>query len=187
MRKVFPIASLLLLILISISSCKKNSDSGGGNPLTDFYLRFKNNGVQNEYKAHAEGNFNRASGANYNSIVGATKVQFEATKSNMVVAVTTVGKAALNKTYTNYTTATAGLEKAKLLQLAFYDETGKFFMSWGDEYLSLMPAGSVADARLTITESTSAYIKGTFSGTLFTSGYTSKITITDGEFYLKAN
>lgn len=185
MRKVFPVVQLILLVLISISSCTKNSGGGGGNPPQNFYLRFKNNGVQNEYKAHAEGNFNRVSGANYNSIVGATKVQFEATKNNMTIGLTTIGKASPNTTYTNYTTATA--TKAKLLQLAFYDEAGKFFMSWGEEFLSIMPAGSTADARVVITEATSEYIKGNFSGTLFSQGYTSKITITDGEFYLKAN
>ena len=61
MRKAFPAVQFFFLILISVSSCKKNADGNGGSS-QDFYLRFKANGIQNEYKAHAEGNFNRVSG-----------------------------------------------------------------------------------------------------------------------------
>jgi hypothetical protein len=184
MRKIFPAIPFLLMILMAVSSCKKNDgDDGGSSP--EFFLRFKANGVQNEYKANTEGSFNKASGSNYISVVGATKIQFEATKSNMTIALTSIGIAVVNTTYTNYTSSTPGYVKGKLLQIAFYDENGKFYMSWGEEFLSLMPPGSVADSRVVITESTSAYIKGKFSGTLFTEGFTNKMIITDGEFYLR--
>jgi hypothetical protein len=49
----------------------------------------------------------------------------------------------------------------------------------------VLPAGTPSNARLVITEATSTYIKGNFSGTMLTQDYLSKLDITDGEFYLK--
>ena len=58
-------------------------------------------------------------------------------------------------------------------------------MSWSDDFVAVLPAGTPTNARLVITEATSTYVKGNFSGTMLTQDYLSKLDITEGEFYLK--
>lgn len=176
----------LIIALMSLLSCSKSKSTGGGSSATnEYYLKFKANGTQYEYRAHTEAIFNRQSGADYQCTLGGTKDAFIPTKSNMTVALTSVGANQTNLTYTNYATTAAGFKKAKILQLGFYDANGKFFMSWADELANLLPAGTPFNARLVLTEATSAHLKGNFSGTMLTQDYLTRLDITDGEFYLK--
>ena len=173
-----------IIALMYLLSCSKSKPASGSNA-NDFYLRFKANGTQLEYRAHVEAIYNKQSGADYITTLGGTKDQFIPTKSNMTVALTSVGVNQTNITYTNYATAAAGFKKAKILQLGFYDANGKFFMSWSDDFVSLLPAGTPINGRLILTEATSSTLKGNFSGTMVTQDYQSKVDITEGEFYLK--
>ncbi|MBC7826879.1 MAG: hypothetical protein H7122_03965 [Chitinophagaceae bacterium] len=185
MRKTYLSLPLFLMILISMSACTKSA-GGNGNASKDFYLRFKADGVQNEYRAHVEGNFNKPSGpTEYITILGGTKVQFEAKKSNMTLGLTTVGTTMLHTTYTNYSASAPGLKKAKLALISFLDENGKPYASWGEEFSLVLPPGSPIDVRLVITEASSTHIRGNFSGTLYSADFSAKIKITDGEFYLE--
>jgi hypothetical protein len=149
-------------------------------------MRFKANGVQKEYKANAMGRFNKPLGGatEYVSTLGGTKEQFEATKSNMTIALTTVGANNLNLMYTNYSTTAAGTKRPKLLQFGYFDENGKFYMSYADDMTFALPAGSPINSRLIVTEASSSFIKGTFTCILYSQDF-SKLEVTDGEFYLE--
>jgi hypothetical protein len=183
MKKLLSL-SLAIVVSMVIASCAKNQP--GGPAANDFFIRFKANGVQTEYRANAETIYNKPNGTTEHiTTLGGTKEQFEPKKSNMTVALTTVGDNSLNVTFTNYATSAAGFKKAKLLQLAFFDANGKFFMSWSDDFASILPPGSPINCRLVLTEATSSYLKGNFSGTLFSQDYSTKLEITNGEFYLK--
>ena len=185
MKKLLTLS--LVVIAVMIAGCRKSkSGGGGGGTSNDYYLRFKSNGTQFEYKAHPETIYNKANGATeFITTLGATKEQFVPTKSNITVALTTVGTNSLNTTFTNYTTTNAGFKKAKIMQLGFFDANGKFFQSWAEEFSSILPAGSPINCRLIFTEATSTYLKGNFSGTIFSSDYLTRLEITEGEFYLK--
>ena len=181
---LFPLIAVTFIVMFG---CSKSKSGGSGTTTTnDYYIRFKANGVQTEYKAHTETIYNKANGTTERmTTLGGTKEQFVPTKSNMTVALTTVGDNTLNVTFTNYATTAAGFKKAKILTLGFYDANGKFFMSWADEFSNILPAGSPINCRLVFTEATSTYLKGNFSGTLFSQDYLTRLEITDGEFYLK--
>ena len=179
MKKLLSIIAVTLLL-----ACSKSKPSGGSNA-NDYYIRFKAGGTQFEYRASAEAIFNKQSGSDYITTLGGTKDPFIATKSNMTVALTSFGVNQTNVTYTNYATTTAGFKKAKVLQLGFYDANGKFFMSWSDDFLLLIPAGTPTNSRLVLTEATATTLKGNFSGTMTTQDYLTKLDITEGEFYLK--
>ena len=177
-------ATTLIIALMSMVSCSKSKSSGGATT-NEYYIRFKANGTQFEYRAHTEAIFNKQSGTDYICTLGGTKDPFIANKSNITVALTSFGANQTNVTYTNYATTAAGFKKAKILQLGFYDANGKFFMSWSDDFANLIPAGTPFNARLVLTEATSAHLKGNFSGAMLTQDYLTRLDVTEGEFYLK--
>ncbi|HWB93579.1 MAG TPA: hypothetical protein VG605_17080, partial [Puia sp.] len=71
----------------------------------------------------------------------------------------------------------------------YYDSTAAGFLTMGafaDANGNVALPGVVANARLTISEMTSSYMKGTFSGTVYkSSSLIQYYSITEGEFYLK--
>jgi hypothetical protein len=183
MKITLTILPVLLSIVVVMNSCTKTDDKVDSN---NYYMRFKANGVQKEYKANAAGRFNKPLGGatEYVSTLGGTKAQFEATKSNLTIALTTVGTNSLNLIYTNYSTTAAGTKKPKLLQFAYFDENGKFYMSYAEDMTFALPAGSPINSRLIVTEASSSIIKGTFTCILYSQDF-SKVEVTDGEFYLE--
>lgn len=177
---------LVAIASITLSGCSKSKSGGGGGPAIDYYVRFKANGTQIEYKASAETIYNKQNGATERiTTLGGTKEPFVATKNNLAIALTTVGDNSVNITFTNYATSAASFKKAKLLQFAFLDGNGKSFQSWSDDFISVLPAGTPTNGRLIFTEATSVYLKGNFSATLLSQDYLTRIDITDGEFYVK--
>jgi hypothetical protein len=179
--------SVILAMLALLNACSK-SDSGGNNiPATSaYYMKFKLDGVQIEFKQNTDGVFNKPqSNGDYTCINGGTKEQFVATKNNIAVLMTTVGQHNLNTTYTCYKTTTAGFVKAKLLAVSYLDDNAFSWASWSEDLVAGLPAGTETKANLTITEANSTSIKGTFNAVLYNTGFTKKAVLTEGEFYLK--
>ena len=54
-----------------------------------------------------------------------------------------------------------------------------------EEFAPALPPGTETKATIKITEATTDFIKGSFSGVLYDEGYTTKLNITDGEFYAR--
>lgn len=145
-------------------------------------MRFEINGTQMEYKQQIEGNFNKATSAQYNSSVAGIKEQFIAGKNNISLLLATASETQTGVTYTNYTTTSSGMQKAKLANLVYIDENGKNYLSWMEEFTPALPVGTEIKALITIISTTSNTITGTFSGVLYSEDYATKLTITDGTF-----
>jgi|SRR5690242_3848902 hypothetical protein len=173
MRKSLPLFLFACLLALGITSCNKSSSSGSGN----FYM-----------KAQFDG-----SAKTFNSTVGAIK-------SNL-------GNG-------DYTLIISGLGTKEQLSLSLWSDkddftAGKTFtlnalggttynilayvapLGSSDpmsQWTSIYDYGNVPESfQCTITEATSTYIKGTFSGPIYenNSSAVSSKTVTEGEFYAK--
>lgn len=179
----------ILLTLCLISSCKKNfSGIDPTNQPTDYYIKFKANGVLTEYKKDAAGNFNVYSAsppASYGTSIYGSKVENQTTKdaASLLLSSTTENK--INRVYTSYSTSVSNHEKASLLSIGMFDSAGEFFMSWAQESVSVLPPGTLVNNTMVITAFSTAGIKGTFSGTLYNNNFSKRISITEGEFFVK--
>ena len=180
---------VIMAYLLLLNACSK-SNAGNNNPAppagSAYYMKFKIDGVQIEFKQNTTGVFNKAqSNGDYTNINGGTKEQFVATKNNIAVLMTTVGQQSLNTTYTCYKTNAVGFVKAKLLAVSYLDDNAVSWASWSEDLIAGLPAGTETKANLIITESNANSIRGNFNAVLYNSGFTKKAVLTDGEFYLK--
>lgn len=171
---------VLTCFIVTAFSCKKSERNSNEN--SAYYMRFKINGTQVEYKEQIEGNFNKATSSQYNSSVAGIKELFTPAKNNMSLLLATAVETQTGITYTNYTTTASGMQKAKLANLVYIDENGKNYLSWMEEFTPSLPAGTEIKALITITSTTSNTISGTFSGVLYSEDYTIKLNITEGAF-----
>lgn len=169
--------------MVMTYSCKKNNDDLGSGE--GYYIRFKINGTQTEYKAQVEGTFDKVTALQHNTSLAGLKEALVATKNNMTLLLATENETQPGVTYTSYATGRSGLQKAKLVNLVYIDETGKSYLSWMEEFAPALPSGTETNATIKITEATANYIKGNFSGVLYNKDYTAKLNITDGEFYAR--
>ncbi|HRO45470.1 hypothetical protein [Agriterribacter sp.] len=174
---------LLPGIMIMAYSCKKDNDTR--DPGSGYYIRFKINGTQVEYKGQVEGAFDKATALQHNTSLAGLKEALVATKNNMTLLLATDNETQTGLGYTSYTTGTSGMQKAKLVNLVYIDENGKNYLSWMEEFAPALPPGTETKAIIKITEATADYMKGDFSGVLYDEAYTVKFNITDGEFYAR--
>ena len=174
---------LLTGILMVAYSCKKDNDGTGSG--TGYYMRFKINGTQVAYKGQVEGTFDKVTSLQHNTSLAGLKDALVAAKNNMTLLLATENGTQTGLTYTNYTTGTKKKKKAKLVNLVYIDESGKNYLSWMEEFAPALPAGTETKATIKITEATTDYIKGIFSGVLYNENYSTKLNITDGEFYAR--
>ena len=155
--------SVVCLILFAIASCsKKNDDAAGGT----YYMHFKANGVQKEFTTGVQ-----AARADTEGLYDCILSGFSATANFSIIL---FDHAPISANF-NYTEAILPGTASPYAFIVYQDETNTTFISSGQQ--------SNAKASATITELGSNYVKGVFSGVLF-SGQT-QMNITDGEFYLK--
>ncbi|MFT3750146.1 MAG: hypothetical protein QM768_17645 [Agriterribacter sp.] len=169
--------------LFSVTGCKKDNDISGSG--SGYYMKFKINGTLIEHKGQAEGNFNKTTASVYAASFAGLKEALVAGKNNMSIILGTEGENKTGVTYTDYTITTGGFEKAKVLNIVYLDESGNTYMSWPEEFVPAIPPGTKIDANLKITDATSEYLKGSFSGSLYNSDYSKEFSVTEGEFYLR--
>ena len=174
---------LLPGIMIVVYSCKKNNDDIGSG--TGYYMRFKINGTQVEHKGQVEGTFNKVTALQHNTSLAGLRDPLLAAKNNMTLLLATENETQTGLTYTSYTVGTSGMQKGKLVNLVYIDENGKNYLSWMEEFAPALPVGTETKATIKITEATADHIKGIFSGALYDEAYTTKLNITDGEFYAR--
>lgn len=168
-----------------VFSCKKDSKKKDTDD-TAYYMRFKIDGAPVEYKGQVEGIFDKATSLQYNTSLAGLKEALNSAKNNMTVLLATEGETQTGKDYLSYTPAASGsMEKAKLASLVYFDENGKKFFSWMEELASALPPGIETKVVIRITEATDEYFKGSFSGVLYTEDYSTKLNVTDGDFYAR--
>ena len=187
-RKInFSFGTLLICIALFATSCKKDIPGPTASGTSEYYMRFKANGITKEYKFDCAGQLNKfqTNPDVYASHFSGAKDEYVVNKNVMTVILFTNAESLLNVTYTNYNTTSPVLIPARDLIISYSDETGEHYGSIYETALPYLPAGLVCNNLLRITEANSVYLKGTFSGTIYNNSYLKKIEITAGEFYLK--
>jgi len=185
--------AVLALVLLSFGQCKKNNSSanatGNGN---GYYLRFKLNGAAVDYESQAFISISLLSSSGLNTAVAAAyKDVYAGLKNAVTITVFSNNPIAAN---TGYNDPHKSYEKngAWISQsvITWYDSTGTAYLTAGllaDSTGHVSLNGVVADSKFTITELTTTYAKGTFSGTIYRSDFQRSAVISEGQFYLKRN
>lgn len=184
-------AVILTSFAFLIAGCKKG-DSGSGNHVTpDYYISFSVNGVQKKYTNQAIASLSFSSQSKlYDGILAGYQLSTVTTKSHIGLFIFD-NNAISAKAYQDPQKATAADgSKMTAVLINYYDDDGNGYLSMGpmvDENGNPLPGlnNVVADAKVTVTKITSGYVEGSFSGTLASTDFSSKIIITDGKFILK--
>lgn len=182
-------AAIILLSLV-FSSCKKSSSSGDPNSSSGYYMRFKLNGAQVEYTSQAFAGLSQVKGDSiYTAVLVAYKDVNAGTKNAVTITVFTKGPLATGIGYNDpLKTRKANGDLLPQTVIFWYDSTATGYLTAGtlsDASGNVPLPGVVANAKLTITDLTSTYVKGTFSGTVYRSDFAKSASITDGEFNLR--
>jgi len=199
MNKILSFSKALFVItigfMITIAGCKKSNDTNNGSGSgDDYYLKFKADGTQKEFKSQALITLLAKKDGLYSAVLqGYKDFEGQGTKDELGMIVMTNDEIVQGNTFQDPQKATDkdGMPIPKLI-MNFNDPSSNGYLSMGtlsDENgtVVLFP-DVVADAKLTISELTSGYAKGTFSGTVYLStdaNLKTKVKITEGEFYLK--
>jgi hypothetical protein len=187
----------VLVIVFALPGCKKSGGSGnsGGNGSggtgSGYYMKFKLNGVAVEFDSQpfAGISYNKQDSL-YTCVLTAYKDVNAGLKNAITVTLFSNNAIAAGVGYNDPAKARAANGTITPQNTVFYyDSTAIGFLTMGlfaDANGNILLTGIVADARLTITEMTAAYVKGTFSGTVYKSSTLMQYyTITEGTFYLK--
>lgn len=158
----FSFQTLVFVLLVALLGSCKNDDADTG---TDYFVRFNANGQKVEFKVHGSlvAAFGQ-SGSQYNAV-------FTGYDANTNISLQVFdNKAIVPATFTGYSLSGSTFVGALI---GYQDNTG-----------TLYTQGAVTpNSTITITELTSAAVRGTFSGTVKATGK-SDISITNGEFYV---
>lgn len=200
MNKLFSAIATVFCFLIFLSSCKKDKENAGSdnNPKGSYYIRFKANGIQQEFKSLpiAQSSYNSSQQVYVTGLLAYT--DSSKTDQNLVnIVIMSTTPLSAGAIYKDPLKTLSGADKVPQVIITYNDAQEKSFLSMGlfsDEagnFSTFIPDYDklVADANVTITEVTSTFVKGTFSGTVFNldsnSNVVSKMPLTDGEFYLQ--
>lgn len=168
-------AFLLIATVLTNFSCNKKSDDSVDTS-TDFFVKFKINGVQKEFKGMTNALFQTVpvTPAIYTLALQGINSTASTTTNLMGLNISDIAAVAINK---NYTSIIAGSTiQASLL---YFDQTGNQFGS--DFVISSVPTNAV----IRLSEITSTSVSGTFSGKVSQLGATTELTITEGSFRVK--
>lgn len=201
------IISLLCMLAIITGSCKKAADTS----LSEYYIQFKANGIQKKYPALLGMiTLDLSASANYYKyLLGGTNAT-EAEKDDITIMIST--PAQLNKnTYYGKKEVSISSANAKTSEVTiiYFDGNKTQFHSLNLPGYTVNANGMVTSPapfsnktainwQVTITELSPTFVKGTFSGTVYTvydfvdfmlgsneNYIKNKVEITDGEFYFK--
>ena len=172
------------------SNCKKsNSNSANSSGSNGYYMRFKMGGSSVEYGSQAFAEIAHLSSNNlYTCVMAAYKDVNAGAKNAVTITIFSADPIAAGVGYNDPLKAAGSGGNVPETTIFWYDATGAGYLTAGslsDNTGNTRIAGVVANAKLTITELTSTYLKGTFSGTAYRSDFATSEVITEGEFYLK--
>jgi len=178
------------ILSILFSNCKKSSSDPGNGNGSGYYMRCKLSGASVEYTSQAFASISHLTSDNlYTCVMGAYKDVNAGAKNAFTVTIFSVNPIAANVGYNDPLKAQGSSgNTVPQTTIFWYDATGAGYLTVGslsDNSGNTSISGVVANAHLTITELTSTYLKGTFSGTVYRSDLSTSEVVTDGEFYLK--
>jgi hypothetical protein len=183
---------VLLMSLLVLPCCKKSSSSGNGNTNgNSYYLKFKLNGTQLEFDSQPIAGISYSkTDSLYTCVIAAYKDVNAGLKNAVTITIFSNSAVTAGSSYNDPAKARrANGDITPQNTLFYYDSTANAFLTMGlfaNSNGAVSLPGVVANARLTITELTASYLKGTFSGTVYRSGsLTQYYSITEGECYLR--
>jgi len=198
MKNVFSSLVIFSIVIISVSSCKKDAQKGNSTTSSTYYMRFKLNGVKTEFNSVpiAQSAYN-SSDKVYVTGVLALKDSSKINQDQIDIAITNKDALVAGAVYEDpVKTVTAGGTVPQII-ITYYNSQMESYISMGlfsddaGNFSSFLPdyKNLVADARLTITNIGAHNLQGTFSGTIFklntTTNTYNKISLTEGEFNLQ--
>lgn len=174
-KQLFRILLLMFTIVISFS-CNKKSDDTPTDTNADFFVRFKLDGTQMEFKGMTTGLFQTLPltptiySGSFQGLQSSTAV----TTNLFGIDVRDIVPIAINKNYTN-------IAISNTIQATFL-----YFDAAGNQYSSgYLATTASTDAVVRLTEITNTSVSGTFSGKMSTLSGTVAKTITEGSFKVK--
>lgn len=184
----------LLLMATALSECKKSggtANTGNGNS-GGYYMRFDLNGKAVDYESDPNATLSFLSGlALYNGALSAYSNIYNGAKDAVVITLFSTTAISAGVGYNDPLKALAGNgDPEPQAEVFWFDSTGVSWITAGafsDANGNVSLPGVVANAKVTITDLTSTYVKGTFSGTVYRPDFAVSNVISDGEFYLKRN
>jgi hypothetical protein len=165
MRSALSIATAVCVLLAACGDGSTDPDDGAG----QFFVRYQANGAQIEYRdpllIHAV--FTTVGSQNVFAVEGVSP-DGTITGSSVNVSVMDVSPITV-RSYVGFQIGAAGITSASIL-----------YRTGGFEYSNT----TNSDNRVTVTEITPQYVRGTFSGTTRATGRPN-VAITNGEFYVQ--
>ena len=167
------------LLLTFQSGCKKKNDDSS-NDSSNYFIKFKVNGVQKEF-GNTSGIFTQINVGGGNPTIYTGSFQGVASSStptvnNMGLSVNDIAAIAVNK---NYKSDIVGPTIAG--SLVYMDAAG---LVHGSDFVTTGSLGA-DDAIIRLTEISSTSVSGTFSGKVAAAGSSTTLTITEGSFRVK--
>ncbi|MBS1597617.1 MAG: hypothetical protein JST75_05295 [Bacteroidetes bacterium] len=187
--------AIIFSLVLAITGCKKTNDANNnGSGSGDYYLRFKADGQQKEYKSEALIQILKKTDGLYSAVLqGYLDFAGQGTKDEFGIIVQDSNPIMQGSSFADPQKCIneEGDTLTKLI-MNYNDPSKNGYLSMGfmadkNGVNPLFPS-VVADAKLTISELTSDHAKGTFSATVYLSTdvtLTANVKITSGEFYLK--
>lgn len=169
-------------LFLILSGCSNDSSSDDTLPDKEYFITFKVNGKQKEYKGNYEdgnllGIFNAKGDKGYvSSWFTGLKNSSESKQNFISFSILDVNDHQVNETYTNKETT----NKDYLFLATYIDENGENYSTVNNKIL--IPEGGILDGELIFTIANDQLEKGKFSGTLYNNEDDTPIKITDGEF-----
>lgn len=175
------IIPLILAIVLVMASCKKNIAPGTGdtNDNNQYYISFKINNVQKKY-TYTVANLNAGDGPpnTYTGYFGGG-IKGDTLKNNFGFRIFDFNSISTDKTYNEGIFPPTSVPAA---YCEYIDESGVIYVSFLSTYFPSLPFS------VKITEITSSYVKGNFSGKVNAVndfGTANSLVVSDGKFYLK--
>jgi hypothetical protein len=191
MKKI--LNTIAVILLFTTISCKKVDIDIVEPPTEAYFISFKADGVQKEFKKDAlAGTVLPDTSGIYTNLFAAYQTAAGLDNVHISLLLTSRNSPNIPGTYQDpFKALTVGGNKLPQAIITYVDTQGADgYQSLGiiSEFVgtptSLYP-NLFADAKVTITEATSTYFKGTFSATAFRSNLSSqKRVLTEGKFYL---
>lgn len=183
---------LLLAAGFVLSGCKKDNgkeDEGDDEP--EYYMRFKLNGDQIDYKSSLVTQILPVSNKGLYSCVlqGYGKFPEEANKNHLGIIIWDEAPLTTTTYRNNQNTENTDGDKVPQVVMSHLSKETTSYISLGVPPVPIPPLDKiVSDVQVVITELTDTRISGTFSGTLYMASdgtYTSTVSVTEGKFRLK--
>jgi hypothetical protein len=175
MKLTFTRWLLFTVFAALLTNC--GSDDDAAPEMKEFYMKFKANGVQMIYDEQAIAVFNfDSNNKSYNCQTYANRTT-DLTKDAMDLMIVDVEPLATGVTYSLKTSVDLDVFGPTPQAKAVYWDAA------GTGFTAQFPA-TTDELLVTFSENTGGYVKGTFSGRVFTSVGRNEVTITEGEFKL---